>query len=124
MLAGDAFGRRGLFVGSAELPFQHAINAADFLLFAKLQAIPYNFLLAVFAMLSGDEVALFNGALLGVAAFALEIKLHALAPALPANWADISCPFPLLTFPYFRCGLQPTGGLRPAYELKPSTQRR
>jgi hypothetical protein len=42
-------------------------------------------------VLSGNEVALFNGALLAVAAFPFEIKLHALAPALPANRADISC---------------------------------
>ena len=57
-------------------------------------------------MLPGDEVALFDGALFGVAALAFEIEFHALAPALPANRADISCQVALLTF-LFRCGLQP-----------------
>jgi hypothetical protein len=49
-------------------------------------------------MLPGDEVALFDGALLGMAALALEKKFHALTPALPANRADVSCQFLLLTF--------------------------
>jgi hypothetical protein len=42
-------------------------------------------------MLSGNEVALFNGALLAVAALAFEKKFHALTPALPADRAYISC---------------------------------
>jgi hypothetical protein len=67
-------------------------------------------------MLPGDEVALFNGALLAVAALAFEIKFHALAPALPANRADISCQvklsLPFLTQVRFTA----MAGLRPAYK--------
>src|SRR5215472_8484189 len=106
-LAGDPFGLRGLLVRTAELGFQHAVNTAHLLLLAKLEAIADDLRLAVLAMLPGHEVALFNGALLAVAALTFEIKFHALAPALPANRADVSCqvvyPIPF----YFRCGLRP-----------------
>src|SRR5581483_12190780 len=106
VLAGDAFGGRRLFIGAAELCFQHAVNAAHLLLFAELQAVADDLLFAVLTMLPGDEIALFDGALLAVAALAFEIKFHALAPALPANGANISCQVPFPTF-RFRCGLQP-----------------
>src|SRR5262249_40143992 len=55
--------------------------------------------LAVLAMLPGDEVALFDGALFAMTAFAFEIEFHALAPALPANRADVSCHF-FLPYPF------------------------
>ena len=97
VVAGDALLVRGLFEPAAELPLEYAVDAADLLLFAKLQAIADDFRLAVFAMLPWDEVALFDGALLAVAAFPFEKQLHALAPAEPANRADISCQVTLLT---------------------------
>ena len=108
VLARDALLQRGLFEGVAELAFQHAVHAADFLLFAKLQAVAHDLLGAIFTVLSGDEVALFDRALLAVAAFAFEVQLHALAPALPANGANISCQVTFsLPSSNLRCGLQP-----------------
>ena len=75
------FWQRGLFEGAAELAFQHAVDAAHLLLFAQLQAVADDLRLAVLAVLSGNEVALLDGALLAVAALALEKQFHALAPA-------------------------------------------
>ena len=72
VLAGDALLQRGLFEGVAELPFEHAVDAADLLLFAKLQAVADDLRLAILAMLSGNEIALFDGALFAVAALAFE----------------------------------------------------
>src|SRR5204862_7388418 len=83
--------------GGAELAFQDAVDAADLLLFAKLQAVADDFFRPILAVLAGNEIAFFNGALFAVAALALEIKFHALAPALPANRADVSCQVALLT---------------------------
>ncbi len=57
------FVESGLFEGAAELSFQHAVDAAHFLLFAQLQAVAYDFRFAILAMLAGDEIALFDGAL-------------------------------------------------------------
>src|SRR5579871_1607797 len=57
-------------------------------------------------MLSGDEIALFDSALFGVAAFAFEIKFHALTPALAAYGPNISCQVSSPNLSY-RCGLQP-----------------
>jgi hypothetical protein len=42
------------------------------LLFPQLEAIPDYLRLPIFAMLAGSEIALFDGALLGVAALALQ----------------------------------------------------
>src|SRR5664279_2939887 len=91
VFAGDALLQRCLLEGDAELPFQHAVHAADFLFLAKLQAVADNLLGPVLTVLPGNEVALFDGALLAVAALAFEVEFHALAPALPANGANISC---------------------------------
>jgi hypothetical protein len=63
-------------------------------------------------VLAGDEIALFNGALFGVAALAFEIKFHAFAPALPADRADVSCQVALLTFA--SGAVYGHGSLRPA----------
>src|ERR1039457_889311 len=114
VVAGDALGQGALFEGAAELPFQNAVHAACLLFFAKLQAVAHNLLRAIFAMLAGNEVALFDGALFRVAAFAFQKQFHALAPALPANGTNVSCQvsFP---FPSLRCGLRPMAGLLPAY---------
>src|SRR4051794_1717521 len=91
VLAGDAFGVCGLFVGAAELALENAVDAPDLLLFTKLETVADDFGLAVLSMLSGNEIAALDGALLAVAALALEEQFHALAPALPANGADVSC---------------------------------
>src|ERR1019366_3692099 len=74
----------------------------------------HNLLRAIFAMLAGNKVAFFDGALFRVAAFAFEKKFHALAPALPADGTNVSCQ---VSSPYLslRCGLQPMAGLLPAY---------
>src|SRR5471032_1225154 len=115
VLAGDALGVSGLFEGVAELPFQNAVYTADLLLLAKLQTVTYDLLCPFLAVLSWNEIAFLNGALFAVAALALEIKLHALTPALPADRANISCQVTLLNLSNFRCGLRPMAGLRPAY---------
>ena len=75
----------------AELAFEQLIIAAGLLLFAKLQAVADDLRLAILAVLAGREVALFDGALLGVAALAFQEQFHALAPALPAHGTNISC---------------------------------
>src|ERR1022692_4624098 len=98
VFAGDALLQRCLLEGDAELAFQHAVDAADFLLLAKLQAVADNLLGPVLTVLPGDEVALFDGALFAVAALAFEIEFHALAPALPADRADVSCQVRSLPF--------------------------
>src|SRR5689334_12085038 len=113
IVAGDTLLQGGLFEAGAELALQHAVNAADFLLFAKLQAVADDLRFAILAMLSGDEVALFDGALLAVTALAFEIEFHPLAPALPADGTDVSCH---LLRPYlssYRCGLQPGSAFFP-----------
>ena len=84
----------------------------------KLQAVADDLLLAVFAMLPGDEVALFDGALLAVAALAFQKKFHALAPALPANRANVSCQVYSPYLSYFRCGLQPLAAFVPLTQTK------
>ena len=56
----------------AELRFEKPIITAGLLLFAELQAIADQLRLAILAVLAGNEVALFDGALLGVAALALQ----------------------------------------------------
>ena len=66
-LAGDALGAAGLLEVVAELAFQHEVDALGLLLFAQLQAVADDLGLAVFAMLAGNEVALLDGALFGVA---------------------------------------------------------
>src|SRR5438067_5756476 len=98
VVAGDALLVRSLFKPAAELTFQHAVDAAHFLLFAKLQAVAHDLRLARLPVLSGNEVALFDSAFLAMAALAFQIKFHALTPALPADRADISRQVTLLTF--------------------------
>ena len=90
-VAGDALGKGGLFEVVAELGLQQAVDAARLLLFAQLQAVADELGFAIFAVLPGNEVALFDGALFAVAALAFQEQFHALAPALPANRADVSC---------------------------------
>jgi hypothetical protein len=57
-------------------------------------------------VLAGDEVALFNGALLAMTALTLQKQFHALTPAQPANGPSITCQ---ILSPYFlvvTCGLR------------------
>ena len=71
VFAGNALLLRGLFEQVAELAFEDAEIAASLLLFAKLDAIADDLGLLVLAVLAGRKVALFDGALLAVAALAL-----------------------------------------------------
>ena len=66
------FWQGGLFEGVAELALEDAVDAADLLLFAKLEAVADDLRLAVLAVLSGNEVAALDGALFAVAALAFE----------------------------------------------------
>ena len=91
VLTGDALHPCGFFKGVAELTFQNAVNPADLLLFAELQAVAYQLSLAVFPVLSGDKIATFDGALLRVATFAFQKQFHAFAPAESADRASITC---------------------------------
>src|SRR5215471_21634910 len=71
-LAGDTFGGASLLKQIAELSFEQLIIPARSLLFAKLETVADNFRLAVFTMLPGRKVALFDSALFGVAALAFQ----------------------------------------------------
>src|SRR5579859_1556320 len=81
VLAGDAFLVRGLFEPVAKLRFEQSVDAAELLFFAELEAVADQLRLAILAMLSGNEIALFDSALLAVTALTFEKQLHALAPA-------------------------------------------
>ena len=86
VVAGDAFHHRSLLIVVAELGFQNTVDAADFLLFAKLQPVSHGlFHLLGFAVLSGDKVTLFDGAFLGIAALTFEEKFHPLSSAKTTN---------------------------------------
>ena len=81
VLASDAFHVGGFFEVIAELGFEQPVNALGFLFFAKLQAVADDFRFAILAMLSGNEVTLFDCALLAVTALTFQKQFHALAPA-------------------------------------------
>src|SRR5438105_581219 len=68
VFAGDAFLVRSFFKPVAELPLQQPVDPAQLLLLAKLQAVADELGLAIFAMLSRNEVALFNSAFLAMTA--------------------------------------------------------
>jgi hypothetical protein len=57
------------------------VDALGFLLLAELQAIAHNLCLAIFAVLAGSEIALFDRTLVGETFCALEKQLHSLAAA-------------------------------------------
>src|SRR5271157_4774407 len=96
-----------------------AVHAPHLLLLAELQTVADDLLRPLLAVLSGDEIALLDSALFAVAALPFEKKLHALAPALPANRADVSCQVALLTFLSGAVYGPPRGrpGLLPAYSF-------
>ena len=82
VFAGDAFGVSGFFERITELRFDEPVNALGFLLFTKLETVAYKLLHFLrLAVLTRNVVALFDGALFGIAAFAFQEQFHALAPA-------------------------------------------
>ena len=86
-----ALGARGLLKIIAELFFQREIDALGLLLFAQLQTVADDLGLAVFAMLSGREVALLDRAFLTETLCALEEQLHALTAAKTTYCTGITC---------------------------------
>src|SRR5438128_9203072 len=88
-LARDAARALRLLEVAAELVLEDAVDALDLLLLAELHAVAGHLLLPRLAVLTGSEVALFDRALLGVAALALEEQLHSLAAAQAADRSDI-----------------------------------
>ncbi len=91
--AGDARGAVGLFVVLAELAFEGEVHALGLLLFVQLQAVAHNFGLAVFAVLAGSKIALFNWTAIGGAFGALQKELGAFATAKAADGSCITCHF-------------------------------
>src|SRR5579859_1822591 len=91
LCTGHALSARGLFKVVAELLFQREVNALSLLLLTELQSVANDLGFAVFAMLSGSEVALFDRALVAETLGALEKEFHAFASAKAANWSFISC---------------------------------
>src|SRR4051794_31126537 len=83
-LTGHAGVAGGLDEVVAELLLEDAVHAADLLLLAKLEAVIAD-LAAADAVLAGRRRAPLEGALLAVAAAALEVELHPLAAAEPAD---------------------------------------
>jgi len=71
-LAGYAFGARGFFKVVAELTFLREVDSLCFLLLAELQAVAYDFGLAIFPVLAGGKVPFFDGTLVGEALRAFE----------------------------------------------------
>lgn len=72
---------------SAELTLQHTVVPPKLLFLPQLQAV-LRLLSATDTMLSRRSRPPSDWALVGIALGTLEIKLNALAPALPAGWAD------------------------------------
>src|SRR6185295_9160743 len=88
-LAGDAGRAFGLTVVVPELPLEHAIDAADLLLLAQLDA-ELAHLAAADAVLAGRGRTPLEGALLGVAASALQEELGALPAAQAADGSGVA----------------------------------
>src|SRR2546423_426720 len=89
-LARDAARPFRLLEVAAELILQHAVDALDLLLLTQLHAVAGELLLPRLPVLPRREVALLDGALLGVAALALEEQLHPLAAAQAAHRSNVS----------------------------------
>src|SRR5262249_17785962 len=94
--AGDAARPLRRLEVAPELILEHAVDALHLLLLAQLQAVARELRLPRLAVLAGREVALFDGALLGVAALTLQKQLHRLAAAQTANRSDITRHYTLL----------------------------
>src|SRR4051794_13794772 len=83
--AGDALGLGGLLEVVAELAFLREVHALGLLLFTQLETVTYDLRLAIFAVLTGREVALFDRALVGEALCAFKEQLLSFAAAKSAN---------------------------------------
>jgi hypothetical protein len=90
-LARHALGANRLLEIISELAFLGEIDTLCFLLFAKLQTIPDNLRLTIFAVLAGGEVALLDGTLIGKTLSALQKQLDALAAAKTAYCILVTC---------------------------------
>src|SRR5262245_61577163 len=75
---------------AAELILEHPVDALHLLLLAQLQAVASELRLPRLAVLSGREIALFDGALLRVAPFPLEEQLHRLTATETTNRTNIT----------------------------------
>src|SRR4029077_20410774 len=75
----------------AELTFQQPVGALHFLFLAQLQAVAGNFCAARLPVLARNEVALFNGALLGKAPQTFQEQLLRLAAAKATYCFTMSC---------------------------------
>ena len=91
VLAGDARAAVGLGVDAAELLLHQAVDAAGLLLLAELQEVLGALALAAgVAGLAGRVGAALDRALHRVALGALEVELHALAAAEPADGTGVA----------------------------------
>src|SRR5262249_49877272 len=88
--AGDPARPLGGLEVAAELVLEHAVDALDLLLLAKLQAVAGELRLPRLAVLPGREGALLDRALFGLAALALEAQRHALAAAQTEDGSDVT----------------------------------
>ena len=89
VLAGHAGTVLGVDEVVAELALEDAVDAADLLLLAQLQAVLAD-LAAADAVLAGRRRAALEGALLGIAARALEEELRALPAAETADGSGVT----------------------------------
>src|SRR5688572_19046985 len=83
-LASDALGARRLGVGLAELALEQAVHVAHLLLLAQLLAVVGKPRAAFLAVLARRISAPLDRALVGEALLALQEKLLAFPPAMPA----------------------------------------
>ena len=89
VLAGHAGSVLGVDEVVAELALEDAVDAADLLLLAQLEAVLAD-LAAADAVLAGRRRAALEGALLGIAAAALEEELRALPAAEAADGSGVA----------------------------------
>ena len=91
--ASDALGAGSLLEIIPELAFLGKVNTLGFLLLAKLQAVTYDFRLAVLAVLAGSKIALLDGTPLSLKHLVplRNSQLHALAAAETTDGIGITC---------------------------------
>src|SRR5207245_10501694 len=76
----------------AELPLEQAVGALDFLFFAQLQAVTRDLRAPRLSVLSRDEIALLDRALLREATQTLQKQLLPFPAAQAADCIAVSCP--------------------------------
>src|SRR5690606_32091170 len=91
VLAGHALHARSTMVVAAELLLEQPVHALDLLLLTQLLAVVARATLAALAVLSGGVRTTIVGALLRVAAIALEIELRIFPSAETADGSGITC---------------------------------